>query len=111
VAEREAQTRKRAAQVGFEVGLLLEVAGTDLASAKALLWRLIGFADAIGDGRQAITWAIRRGALAAPSRLSLGDWELAKLWQLPDASFFSTRPACRGSLKGSISPIRGLRHR
>ncbi|MEX2135355.1 MAG: DUF87 domain-containing protein [Chloroflexota bacterium] len=87
VAEREAQTRKRAAQVGFEVGLLLEVAGTDLASAKALLWRVIGFADAIGDGRQAIVWAIRRGALAAPSRLSLGDWELAKLWQLPDARF------------------------
>jgi hypothetical protein len=87
VAEREAQARRRAAQVGFEVGLLLEVADADRAAATALLWRLIDFSDAIGDGRQTVAWAVRSGAVARPPSLGLGDWELAKLWQLPDAGF------------------------
>jgi energy-coupling factor transporter ATP-binding protein EcfA2 len=86
-AAREAQRRKRAGQLGFEVGLLLEVAGMPYAAAKALLWQLIGFSDTIGDGRQAIAWAIRRGGVAKPPRINLGDWELARLWQLPDAGF------------------------
>jgi hypothetical protein len=86
-AERQARSRKRVAQVGFEVGMLLEVAGLDVAEAKALLWQLIDFADAVGDGRQAIAWTIRPGAVERPRRAPLGDWELAKLWRLPDAAF------------------------
>ena len=86
-AEREARTRKRRAQVGFDAGLLLEVGGTDAATAQALLWRLVDFSDAVGDGRQAIAWTIRPGATLMPRRVSLGDWEVAKLWQLPDDRF------------------------
>ena len=90
-AEREARSRKQAAQVGFEVGMLLEVAGPDTASAKALLWQLIDFADDVGDGRQAIAWTIRPGTVEHPRRAPLGDWELAKLWRLPDATFDGTQ--------------------
>lgn len=86
-AERDAQARKRRAQVGFDTALLLEVAGTDAAAAQALLWRLIDFSNATGDGRQAIVWTIRSGAARMRRSLSLGDWEVAKLWQLPDARF------------------------
>ena len=87
VAERQARSRKREAQLGFATGLLLEVAGTDRATAKALLWHLIDFSNAIGDGRQAIGWTIRGAALTKPPKVSLGDWELAKLWHLPEESF------------------------
>ncbi len=86
-AEREAQRRKRRAQVGFDAGLLLEVAGTDAAGAQALLWHVIGFSDSAGDGRQAIGWAVRPGPRSVQRTLSLGDWEVAKLWQLPDERF------------------------
>jgi hypothetical protein len=86
-AEREARQRKRAARVGFEVGLLLEVANADAAAAKAILWRLVDFTDALGDGRQAIAWQIRPGSISAAPRARLGDWELAQLWHLPDEAF------------------------
>lgn len=90
VAEREARSRKQAAQVGFEIGMRLEVAGLDIDAAKALLWQLIDFADDVGDGRQAIAWRIRPGAVEQSKRAPLGDWEVAKLWRLPDATFDST---------------------
>ncbi len=85
--EREARRRKRAAKIGLEVGLLLEAAGTDVASARALLHRLTGFTDLLSDGLQAIDWRVRDGAVTQPSRFPLGDWELAQLWYLPDAAF------------------------
>jgi hypothetical protein len=86
-AEREARDRKRQAQVGFDVGLLLEAAGTDAAEATALLWRLVDFSDPAGDGRQAIDWRIRPGSSPMRRPLGLGDWEVARLWQLPDQRF------------------------
>jgi energy-coupling factor transporter ATP-binding protein EcfA2 len=85
--EREARKRKRAAKIGLEVGLVLEVAGADVASARALLHRITGFTDLLSDGLQAIDWRIREGAVTRPSRFPLGDWELAQLWYLPDAGF------------------------
>ena len=85
--EREARKRKRAAKIGLEVGLVLEVAGTNVASARALLHRLTGFTDLLSDRLQAIDWRIRDGAVSQPSRFPLGDWELAQLWYLPDAGF------------------------
>ncbi len=85
--EREARKRKRRGVVGFDVGLLLEVAGVSPDSAEALLWRLVDFTHPLGDGRQEIRWEIRRGATSSPARARLADWELAQLWYLPDASF------------------------
>ena len=85
--EREARKRKRAARVGLEVGLLLEVAGTDVASGRALLHRLSSFTSLLGDGLQSIEWRVRDGAVGQPPRFALGDWELAQLWYLPDARF------------------------
>ncbi|HET6381549.1 MAG TPA: DUF87 domain-containing protein [candidate division Zixibacteria bacterium] len=85
--EREARRRKRAAKSGFEVGLVLEVAGTDVASARALLHRLQSFTSLLGDELQSIEWRVRDGAVGQPPRFWLGDWELAQLWYLPDAGF------------------------
>jgi len=85
--EREARRRKRAARSGFEVGLVIEVAGTDAASGRALLHRLKSFTSLLGEGLQSIEWRVRDGAVDRPPRFWLGDWELAQLWYLPDAGF------------------------
>jgi len=85
--EVEARRRKRAARNGFEVGLVLEVAGTDVASGRALLHRLKTFTSLLGDGLQSIDWRVRDGAVSQPPRFELGDWELAQLWYLPNAGF------------------------
>jgi energy-coupling factor transporter ATP-binding protein EcfA2 len=85
--EREARTRKRRGVVGFDVGMLLEVAGAAPDEAEALLWRLIDFTHPLADADQAIRWQIRRGPVTNPPPLRLADWELAQLWYLPDASF------------------------
>jgi len=75
--EREARKRKRRGVVGFDVGLVLEVAGVSPDRAEALLWRLVDFTHPLGDGRQEIRWEIRRGATTSPPRARLADWELA----------------------------------
>lgn len=85
--EREAHARKRRGVVGFEVGLILEVAGVPADQAEALLWRLVDFTHPLADGRQEIRWEIRQGGITNPPRALLADWELAQLWYLPDASF------------------------
>lgn len=85
--EHEARRRKRAAKNGFEVGLVLEVAGTDVAGGRALLHRLKSFTSLLGDGLQSIEWRVRDGVVGDPPRFELGDWELAQLWYLPDAGF------------------------
>jgi Helicase HerA, central domain len=84
---RQAQARKRRGVVGFDVGLLVEVAGVAADEAEALLWRLVDFTHPLGDGHQEIRWEIRRGPVGSPPRARLADWELAQLWYLPDASF------------------------
>lgn len=89
--EREAQQRKRAGRVGFEVGLILEIAGTDPAAARTTLAEIAQFTTALGDGYQGIRWQFRRGAVSSPPHLPLGDWELAQLWYLPDAAFDAAR--------------------
>jgi energy-coupling factor transporter ATP-binding protein EcfA2 len=85
--ERDAQSRKRHGVVGFDVALVLEVAGLPADQAEALLWRLVDFTHPLGDGHQEIRWKIQRGASGNPPRVRLADWELAQLWYLPDASF------------------------
>ena len=85
--ERDAQTRKRRGVVGFDVGLVLEVAGVPADQAEALLWRLVDFTHPLGDGHQELRWDVRRGPADGPRAARLADWELAQLWYLPDASF------------------------
>jgi len=85
--ERDAQSRKSRSVVGFDVGLVLEVAGLPADQAEALLWRLIDFTQPLGNGHQEIRWRIQRGTVGNPPRARLADWELAQLWYLPDASF------------------------
>lgn len=89
--ERDARARKRAGVVGFDAGLRIEVAGTSLPAARALLWRLIEATDALADAGQQIRWRIVAGRVAKPPRARLADWEVAQLWYLPDDSF--DRPA------------------
>jgi energy-coupling factor transporter ATP-binding protein EcfA2 len=89
--ERDAQQRKRAGRLGFEVGLVLEVAGTDPKSARDALREVVEFTTSLGDGHQAIDWQLRQGAVATPRRFQLGDWEVAQLWYLPDAPFEAAR--------------------
>jgi hypothetical protein len=48
--ERDAQNRKRRGVVGFDVGLVLEVAGVPADQAETLLWRLVDFTHPLGDG-------------------------------------------------------------
>jgi hypothetical protein len=84
---RDAQVRKGRGVVGFDVGLVLEVAGLPADQAEALLWRLVDFTHPLGDGHQEIRWEIRRGAVTHPPTARLADWELAQLWYLPDTSF------------------------
>lgn len=86
-AEREAQGHKRRGVVGFDVAMVLEVAGVDAAQAEALLWRLVHFTQELDDGAQGIRWQIHRGSSARMPRARLADWELAQLWYLPDVSF------------------------
>jgi energy-coupling factor transporter ATP-binding protein EcfA2 len=85
--ERDAQIRKRRGIVGFDVGLVLEVAGLPADQAEALLWRLVDFTHPLSDGHQEIRWKVQRGTVGNPPRARLADWELAQLWYLPDASF------------------------
>lgn len=54
--ERDAQSRKRRGVVGFDVSLVLEVAGLPADQAEALLWRLVDFTHPLGDGHQEIRW-------------------------------------------------------
>lgn len=86
-SERDARNRKRVGTSGFAVELLVEVAGTSFEEAKALLWRLTDATDSLGDAAQQIRWRIVPGPVAQASRMLLGDWEVAQLWYLPDASF------------------------
>ncbi len=86
-AEREAQGHKRRGVVGFDVAMVLEVAGVDAAQAEALLWRLLHFTQELDDGAQGVRWEIHRGSSTRMPRARLADWELAQLWYLPDASF------------------------
>lgn len=51
-AERDAQARKRRGVVGFDVAMVLEVAGVEAAAAEALLWRLVHFTQELDDGAQ-----------------------------------------------------------
>ena len=85
--ERDARTRKGRGVVGFDVGLILEVAGIPADQSEALLWRLVDFTHPLGNGQQELRWDIRRGPARAPRAARLADWELAQLWYLPDASF------------------------
>ena len=62
--ELEARTRKRRGIAGFEVGLLLEVAGVDSAKAKAILWSAINATSSLDTGTQAITWDLRAARCA-----------------------------------------------
>jgi hypothetical protein len=89
--ERDAQQRKRTGRVGFEVGLFVEVAGTDSKSARDVLRDVLEFTTALGDGHQAIDWQLRQGAVTTPRRFQLADWEVAQLWYLPDAAFEAAR--------------------
>jgi len=100
-AEREARSRKRRAQVGFTTQLRVEVAGIEAAAATALLWRVVDFSDSVGDGRQAIEWTIQPPGGARTRRLDLGDWEVAKLWELPDGRF---EAAALPHLQASTAP-------
>lgn len=89
--ERAAEQLKRAGRVGFEVGLVLEVAGTDPMTARDVLCEVVEFTTSLGDGHQAIDWQLRQGAVTTPRLFQLGDWELAQLWYLPDATFEAAR--------------------
>jgi hypothetical protein len=104
--ERDAQQRKRAGRFGFEVGLVLEVVGTDQANAKAMLSSLTEFTTSLWDGQQGIKWDLRKGAVATPPRFQLGDWELAQLWYLPDAAFDTARLPRERPLAPSAPPVR-----
>jgi hypothetical protein len=70
--EREAYARKRkGGKAGFEVRLLLELAGTDPDAAKAELWRLIEFTEPLSSGVQRIHWEPRLGAVTKPPTAKL----------------------------------------
>jgi len=84
---RDAYAEKREGDVGFEVGMLLEIAGTDAATAQQHLWRLKTFSDSVATAQQRIGWDIRAGTITRPPRARLADWELAQLWYLPDGGF------------------------
>ena len=73
--ERAATQRRRAGLTGFDVGLVLEVAGAPGDVAEALLWRLVDFTGPLADPHQAIGWTIRRGAVATAAGATgrLGD--------------------------------------
>jgi hypothetical protein len=89
--EREALAHKRAGRLGYETGLVIEVAGLADGPARALLREAVECTTPLGAGRQAIVWTFRRGAVSSPPRFALGDWELAQLWYLPDTSFEAAR--------------------
>lgn len=84
---RDAYAQKREGDVGFEVGVLLEIVATDAATAQQHLWRLKAFSDSVATAQQRIGWDVRAGAVTRPPRARLADWVLAQLWYLPDGSF------------------------
>jgi hypothetical protein len=90
-SEQEARARKRQGVVGFEVGLLLEVAGVDSARARAILFSVINATASLNTPTQAIKWDLRPGAVSNPPRVALADFELASLWYLPDSFFDEAR--------------------
>jgi hypothetical protein len=66
--DRDAQSRKRRGVVGFDVGLVLEVAGLPADQAEALLWRLVDFTHPLSDGHQEVRWKIQRGGRQSATR-------------------------------------------
>jgi len=104
--ELEARTRKRKGIAGFEVGLLLEVAGVDPAKAKAILWSAINATSSLDTGTQAITWDLRAGSVGRPPRVALADFELASLWYLPDPYFDEARLPRQRALAAPPPPRR-----
>lgn len=106
-AEREAAKRKRAGVVAFDVGARLEVAGIGPAAATALLWRLVGFTDVLGDARQSIAWRIRAGARPLVPSMRLADWETAALWSLPTSGFDRTGAGRSRPLVAPVPPTAG----
>jgi energy-coupling factor transporter ATP-binding protein EcfA2 len=87
VEEREAYAGKRRGEMGFQVGMRLELAGTSGEEATAELWRLIEFTQPLTSGAQRLHWQPGPGAPAKVPSAKLADFELAQLWYLPDASF------------------------
>jgi len=102
--ERDARARKRKGAVGFDTGLLIEVAGTGVEAATALLWRLTDATDALADAGQQVRWEIVTGPVASPPRARLADWEVAQLWYLPDDSFDAPDLPRRRPLAGALPP-------
>lgn len=102
--ERDARARKRKGAVGFDTGLLIEVAGTSFETAKALLWRLTDATDALTDAGQQVRWEIVAGRVASPPRARLADWEVAQLWYLSDDSFDRPDLPRRRPLAGALPP-------
>ena len=102
--EREARARKRRGAVGFETTVVLEVAGTDAASARALLWRLTDATGPLADAGQGIRWDIAAGAVSRQPRSLLADWEVAQLWYLPDETFDRADLPRPRALAGALPP-------
>src|ERR1035437_912371 len=75
----DARKRKRQGVTGFEVGLLIEVAGVDATRAKAILWSVIHATSSLDNGTQAIAWDLRAGQIARPPRVQLADFEVREL--------------------------------
>lgn len=105
-SELDARNRKRRGVAGFEVGLLLEVAGIDAARAKAILWSVIQATSSLDNGTQAIAWDLRAGQVARPPRVQLADFELASLWYLPDPYFDEARLPRQRALAAPAPPQR-----
>lgn len=103
--ERDARVRKRRGAVGFDVGLVIEVAGTSAEAARALLWRLTDATDGLADAGQQIRWDIAAGSVAKPPQARLADWEVAQLWYLPDDSFDRSDLPRRRPLSGALPPV------
>lgn len=105
--EREARSRKRRATSGFAAELLIEVAGTTFEPAKALLWRLTDATDSLAHPSQQIRWHVVRGSVSHAPTMQLGDWEVAQLWYLPDASFERAELPRPRPLAGALPPAVG----
>jgi hypothetical protein len=104
--EREARGRKRRGAAGFETAVLLEVAGTTLEQAKALLWHLTDATDSLADAGQEIRWEVVAGAVKQAPGSQLADWEVAQLWYLPDVTFDAAELPRPRSLAGALPPAR-----
>ena len=101
---RDAQARKRRGAAGFETALLIEVAGTDFETAKALLWHLTDATDSLADAGQEIRWEVVRGPVTSAPGSQLADWEVAQLWYLPDETFDAAELPRPRPLAGALPP-------